>query len=567
MNPSNPRYWIAGLCVLAAFVGSAIAQEDRFLIEPGVPAAVTHLDLQNSVTLVGGDFFLSIDRPNVNGNVVGARLDPQQLNDLQIANPGYIIEPDLPIQQNGPPAPPAWSPDRIDQRVGMDGMYSPVHLDCDGSRVYVYVCDTGIEPNHDEFHMAGPLLHFMPGYVSQGLWDPLVIPPPMPPLRPMGSEYIDPQDHGTGTASCVIGASTGSARSPINLVSACFYPLPGMLPGPGTFAGYAVEAIDWAADEHYNRTQDDDPYNDASVLLFPHSTVGGRSTILDNAVKRARDVGMVVIVSAGNSNADIAGFSPAGTPEIFTVGASDVTDMKWLGSNWGAVDLWAPGDLVAAASSIGPDVCNMVSGTSFSAGLVGGSAARILSLNPWASPSHVETILSDPQDPIFGPTPISGSTAPLLAYIHPSEVPCIPMTYSAWAAREGISSAGLRSDLELDGLDNMMEYFMALDPESDSSGLGPSIGVEEGQIHYRFRMAKYLDHESFEYRVEITDDLATWTELPDSFIMPDESAPCSIGAIVMVATVPVPNEEIYLRLRVHTDDGVVVNPGGGGVGM
>lgn len=54
--------------------------------------------------------------------------------------------------------------------------------------------------------------------------------------------------------------------------------------------------------------------------------------------------GVTTVVAAGNFIDDAAGYSPASTPSVITVGASTIDDAKADYSNYGAVlDIWAPG--------------------------------------------------------------------------------------------------------------------------------------------------------------------------------------------------------------------------------
>ncbi|HEV7732379.1 MAG TPA: S8 family serine peptidase [Candidatus Binatia bacterium] len=62
------------------------------------------------------------------------------------------------------------------------------------------------------------------------------------------------------------------------------------------------------------------------------------------AVQAARAAGVTVVVAAGNSNQDAAGFSPANFPEVVTVSATDLRREKAPYSNFGTtVDVAAPG--------------------------------------------------------------------------------------------------------------------------------------------------------------------------------------------------------------------------------
>jgi serine protease len=67
------------------------------------------------------------------------------------------------------------------------------------------------------------------------------------------------------------------------------------------------------------------------------------------AVAQARALGAVVVVSAGNSNADASGYSPASCPGVITVASNGVTSKRAFYSNYGsAVEIAAPGGGVYA---------------------------------------------------------------------------------------------------------------------------------------------------------------------------------------------------------------------------
>ena len=65
---------------------------------------------------------------------------------------------------------------------------------------------------------------------------------------------------------------------------------------------------------------------------------------IDNAVERAADSGVYVVVAAGNENEDACGCSPAGSAKAITVGAINPSDQRAPFSNYGkCVDIFAPG--------------------------------------------------------------------------------------------------------------------------------------------------------------------------------------------------------------------------------
>ncbi|KAG6806550.1 hypothetical protein H0H92_010878 [Tricholoma furcatifolium] len=91
-------------------------------------------------------------------------------------------------------------------------------------------------------------------------------------------------------------------------------------------------------------------------------------------------------VSAGNENIDAKDISPARSPHVITVGASDIKDGRWvktetIGSNYGAVvDIYAPGaDISSCAPAKDKTASRKDTGTSMAAPHVAGMIARRLS--------------------------------------------------------------------------------------------------------------------------------------------------------------------------------------------
>lgn len=120
-----------------------------------------------------------------------------------------------------------------------------------------------------------------------------------------------------------------------------------------------------------------------------------QSAILMEAIRRARNAGIVFVAGAGNNgqNSDItplfpAGFSPL-LDNVIAVGASDRNDTKAGFSNYGAtsVDLFAPG--VDILSTYPVNFYLLGSGTSMATPHVAGAAALLVSQFPTESPIQI----------------------------------------------------------------------------------------------------------------------------------------------------------------------------------
>ncbi|KAG4258714.1 hypothetical protein FPRO04_11914 [Fusarium proliferatum] len=111
-----------------------------------------------------------------------------------------------------------------------------------------------------------------------------------------------------------------------------------------------------------------------------NASLGGPYTKIGNdAVKAATDLGITIVVAAGNDGTDAANYSPASAPSAITVGAIDSTSYRTLWSNYGqAVDIFAPGSDILSAGHMSDSSSLYMSGTSMAAPHVAGLAAYFM---------------------------------------------------------------------------------------------------------------------------------------------------------------------------------------------
>lgn len=142
----------------------------------------------------------------------------------------------------------------------------------------------------------------------------------------------------------------------------------------------------------------------AKVLNVSIGGSGGCPSNIQSAITGARSRGAVVVVGAGNSNANVSGTWPANCYGVITVTATDRSGARWfadanIGSNTGsAVALAAPGEFVWSTMNTGTttpgfDSIEARSGTSMATPHVAAVAALMRSVNTTLLPDDVGIIL------------------------------------------------------------------------------------------------------------------------------------------------------------------------------
>ncbi|MEQ1511550.1 MAG: S8 family serine peptidase [Lysobacteraceae bacterium] len=166
------------------------------------------------------------------------------------------------------------------------------------------------------------------------------------------------------------------------------------------------------------------------------------ASAMNVAINGAINRGTTVVVAAGNSNANVSGFTPAGCPGpvlgtttngLIVVGATDSAAIKAGFSNFGAgVDVSAPGVKIASTLNAGttvPGADNYVyyNGTSMSSPHVAGLAALMQSKPAVdCSPVRIETLIKTWIKPFGVPAPAAGTmgTGIINAFTAVSNAPC-----------------------------------------------------------------------------------------------------------------------------------------------
>jgi thermitase len=193
------------------------------------------------------------------------------------------------------------------------------------------------------------------------------------------SDTRDVYGHGTKVAGTT-AAATNNGLGVASIAWNCWImPVRVSLTNGSAYDSTIAGGIIWAAD------------HGARVVNVSYKVTG--SSTVSSAAKYLYNKGGVVTISAGNYSTFE---SIPNDPYIITVGATDPSDLLYSFSNTGtAIDLVAPGCVTTTTNGGGyAGAC----GTSFSAPVVAGVAALVLSANPNLSASQVTNILQSSAD-------------------------------------------------------------------------------------------------------------------------------------------------------------------------
>lgn len=207
-----------------------------------------------------------------------------------------------------------------------------------GAGVTIYIIDTGIHLAHTSFG----------GRASHG-------------FDATGEGSGDQNGHGTHCAGTAGGNPHGiSRRSPLVAVKVLGRT------GSGSTTG-VIAGVNYVAQR-------------AGSRVGSMSLGGGASQATDDAVNAAFRAGAVIVVAAGNSNANACLSSPARAAEAICVGSSTNADARSSFSNFGTcVHTFAPGSSILSAWHTSNTATNTISGTSMACPHVAGIAASIWS--------------------------------------------------------------------------------------------------------------------------------------------------------------------------------------------
>ena len=386
-------------------------------LDAGALAATAGVDLKKVREIADGSFVLKLGerRSLADVEAISARLAAR--SDVASAEPDEMMVP-FATPPNDTRWPEQWdmlAPSSgyygIDLLAAWDALTSP-------TTIRVGVIDTGYRPHAD---LAGRII---PGYDFIG--DVLV----GNDGNGRDSDASDPGDwitsaenasgyfQGCGTSSSswhgthVAGTIGAVANNNLGVVGISQSVLIQPLRVLGKCGGYTsdiADAIRWAAGLSVSGV----PANSTPdrVVNLSLGGTGTCGTTMQNAVNAAVAAGTVVVVAAGNSNANASGFSPANCANVITVAATGHTGSRAYYSNYGtSVEIAAPGGdaqlgktilstLNSGTTTPGADSYANYQGTSMATPHVVGAAALVLAQNPSLTPAQVVSLLQSSATP------------------------------------------------------------------------------------------------------------------------------------------------------------------------
>lgn len=127
------------------------------------------------------------------------------------------------------------------------------------------------------------------------------------------------------------------------------------------------------------------------------------SAAIDAALQVAyQTYGVFIVCASGNGNGQPVLY-PANNQYVFSVGATDINDLKASFSSFGpALDLSAPGEGLSTINNFNSYCAYCGNGTSFAAPLVSGVASLMLCVNPCLTNKQLEDILKNTADKVGG---------------------------------------------------------------------------------------------------------------------------------------------------------------------
>jgi thermitase len=306
------------------------------------------------------------------------------------------------------------------------------------SNVVIAILDTGVDINHED--LAGKIV---PGWNTYN----------------NNSTTTDVSGHGTAVA----GTAGAASNNGVGVASVCWscriMPIRvSDMTGYATFSSIA-SGLTWAADH--------------GARVANISYIVSDSSAVTSAAQYFQGKGGVVTSSAGNYST----FSNSlDNPYILTVSATDQFDVIYSYSNTGKnIDVAAPGD--SFSTQMGGGYVS-TGGTSYSAPIVAGVAALVMSVNPQLSADQVQNIVKQSADdlgaagwdPIYGTGRVNAARAVSMAV--GGTIDTLPPTIGFVYPTNGMNVSGVLT-LQISASDNT--GVSAVDLSVDGTSIGSTV--------------------------------------------------------------------------------------------
>ncbi len=249
------------------------------------------------------------------------------------------------------------------------------HLEATGAGVVVAVLDTGVDVTHP----------FLAGRVAGGFDMVGDDADPMDEGNGVdddGDGFVDEAfGHGTFVAGLVLQIAPDATILPIRVLDA----------DGRSDVSAVVEGIDFAIEQGAD-----------IINLSATFSSNEKPDSLKDALERAKDADVVVVVAAGNAGVDSKVY-PASESSVISVGAfalNDVEQVTEFSSHGKWVTVAAPG--VGLVSSVPGGGYAEWAGTSMAAPIVAGHAALLVELDPAADRKDIEKALKDGAQKMHG---------------------------------------------------------------------------------------------------------------------------------------------------------------------
>jgi serine protease len=252
--------------------------------------------------------------------------------------------------------------------------------------------------------------------------------------------------------------------------------------------------------------------NPAKVINLSLGGAGACTSTYQNAINEAVNRGVVVVVAAGNNNADAANYAPANCSNVITVAATGSTGSRAYYSNYGGtVEIAAPGGDVRTGTAVystvnagstvpAADGYAFYQGTSMATPHVAGIVSLMLAVKANLTPAQVTNLLQStitpfPSGSTCTPTTCGPGIVNAASAVHAAQAfsPPAPGVFNKTAPANGQTGLWASSvTLQWSASSNVSQYQYCIDTSNNNScdndrwlSVGPSTSVRLGSLAAR----------------------------------------------------------------------------------